>query len=230
MPEPMMMPLPLPELRPNPDPTDRTVSQLQREIGMLQALIGERLDGYDKAIDLLQKQVDREPKPPVLESQIKHTSETLERLSANIEVRFAERDKRIEQRLHDNRASFEAGLTSIKETFVAQRASEQNAINKSEAAALKQMDQIESKFGTEIRAIHTSIADLKDRMTSQEQIKVGMRESKTEFGEKFGYVIGAIGALIAVVAFVYSFSGNGGKTTVIERERPVVSLPAPTAQ
>jgi hypothetical protein len=224
------VPIPLPELKPNPDPTDRTTDQLRREITMLREIIEQRLDGYDRAIKLIQAVVDREPKPPVLQSEIMHVRDMLDKLDAVIDVRFAERDKRMEQRMFDAKTTFETAIASIREGFAAQHLSAQNAIGKSEAAIAKQMDQIESKFGTEIKALHTSISDLKDRMTAQEQVKIGVRESKTEFGEKFGYVVAAIATIIAVIGFTMAFNTTGKTTTVIERERPVVNAPASGAQ
>lgn len=215
MAEGITMPLPLPELRPNPDPTDRTIDQLRREIQMLREIIEQRMQSYDtqltdrdKAIVLLQSAVDREPKPPVLEAAIRHNADTIDRLGANIEVRFAERDKRIEQRIADNRAAFETALTAGKDAFLTQQTAAQNAINKSEAATLKQMDQIESKFGTEIKAISGNIDDIKTRITTLESLKAGSKEQKEDVKAIWGYVVGAIGILISFITVMFLISNN----------------------
>lgn len=234
MPETISVPLPIPELRPNPDPTDRTISQLQREIGMLQAVIEQRLDGFekllfekDKAILLLQTQMDREPKPPVLESQIAHVAETTDRHSANVEIRFAERDKRIEQRINDGKDAAQATINALKETLAAQHTSSQNAIAKSETATQKQMDQIESKFGTEIGAIRQQIDDAKTRITTLESMKAGMKEQKEDFGARYGLAIGGISTIVALVTVAILVFNNASRINnqpnVVYQERPITN-------
>ena len=211
MPEVGMMAHPLPEIRPNPDPTDRTTDLLRREIQMLKEVIEQRLDGYDRAITLLQNQVDRDPKPPVLASDIQHLKESLVTLGSTVDQRFLERDKRNEQAVRDSKSLVDNTIQSIKDAFAKQNETSQSAISKSEHATAKQKDQIESKFGTEIGAIKGTIDDVKHRLTTLESTKAGMKEQRAENKDMTTVAI-AIGGLVisafAVMFTVYSNTSN----------------------
>lgn len=212
-----------PELRPNPDPTDRTIEQIRRENISLREIIETRLDGYDKAIALLQAAVDREPKPPVLESDIAHLGEMMNVRFSHIETRFSDRDKRNEQTTASNQTLVTNTIEAMREAFLEQNKTSQQAIGKSEAATQKQMDQIEGKFGTEIRALHGNITDIKDDITRLKSLKEGSKETKEDLKAVWAIAAGAVALLVSITSVVYT----------VNRPAPVVQVvpaaPAPPA-
>lgn len=156
---------------PNPDPTVRTVEQLQREIAASREIIETRIAGMDKAIELLQRQTDRFP------DHVRGVVEQLQRLHeekfASIETQFIERDTRTEQTSRDSKVAVDAALQAAKEAVGEQNKSNALAIAKSEAAFTKQIDQIGVLLTTTSNNTDAKIDDLKARIQAMESIKKG---------------------------------------------------------
>lgn len=203
---------------PIPDPTARTLDVLRREIMMLREIIEQRLDGNDKAITILQTQMERDPKPPVLAADIAHTKEMLEKLGINMDTRLTERDKRNEQAVRDSKTLIDNTIQAVKDAFAKQNETSQNAITKSESAAAKQMDQIESKFGTEIGALNGKIDDIKTRITTLESMKLGQKELKDDNKNAFGYIVGAIGVAVSLITVMFLIYSNAADVNDIRGE------------
>lgn len=160
-------------LVPNPDPTVRTVEQLQREIAatreILEAqlegvknVINVRLDGMDKANVLLQEL--REKMPDIISVSIKQLENLHQEKFHSIETQFIERDTRTEQTSRDSKVAVDAALQAAKEAVGEQNKSNALAIAKSEAAFTKQIDQLGVLITTMQKGIDDKIEDIKSRL------------------------------------------------------------------
>jgi hypothetical protein len=188
--------LPTEGSRPVPDPTVLTTDQLRREISALRELIETRLDGMDKAIELLQAATDRYP------ASIKAAVATLQELHAekfqSIAIQFMERDTRTEQTSRDGKVAIDAALQAQKEAVGKQNESNALAIAKSEAGFTKQIDQISVLIQATAENTNGKIEDIKSRVGAIE----GHSKGATDV---WGYVVGVIGLLVAVVSVVVVF-------------------------
>jgi hypothetical protein len=177
------------DIRPIPDPTILTTQQLIREIGSVREVFDTRLDGMDKAISLLQANVDKSP--TVGEIYVKH-----EQMFKNIEIRFDERDIRTDQTARDSKVAVDAALQAAKEAVGEQNKSSATAIAKSDAATTKQLDAILAIIQTTTKSFDDKINDVKERLTLREGHSKGL-------GDGWGYIVGVIGLLSAIVTNVF---------------------------
>lgn len=186
--------------RPVPDPTVLTTAQLIREVFGLRELIEARLEGMDKAIELLQEATDRIP------AHMKETVQTLRELHdekfAGIDTQFQERDTRTAETASLNKLAIDAALQAQKE-----------AAGKSEEGFTKQIEKlgelIETKtvaLGSEIRA---NMNALSDRATANKErldrIEGGRGQETTHRDTTqwlVGAIVGAAGFAIAAVALL----------------------------
>jgi hypothetical protein len=183
---------------PIPDPTVLTTQQLLREMGLLRDLIDvrfgvveTRFDGMDKAIALIQSEADKVPsKTDIAVDQLKDLHAEKFR---SIETQFIERDTRTEQTSRDSKVAVDAALQAAKEAVGEQNKSNSLANSKMEASFTKQIDQIGTLITTSNKATDDKISDIKDRLNSIEGQNVGSHNV-------WGYVIGAAGVLVAMIA------------------------------
>jgi hypothetical protein len=197
---------------PNPDPTQRTKEDLQREIAALKeyfraeheslkALIDARFLSYDKAITLLQSNSDKLQSISVIEERVRSQNFVYEEKFKSIATQFAERDTRTEQTSRDSKVAIDAALKSQQEAFAEQNKSSALAIAKSETATAKQIDQLGVTFGETTRGITDKIDDLKDRLVNIEGRGVG---SHATWGS-IGGVIAAVAAGLVIVQIFLAF-------------------------
>jgi hypothetical protein len=173
---------------PDPDPTARTLEQMQREIAASREIVeaqakGDRdvtqtrLGGMDKAIELLQKATDKIPE------HIKDAVKQLERLhdekftsiSSEIDTKFAgvgtqflERDKRTEQLSLADKTAIAAALQAQKESAGAAYENIIAVITKMEASFTKLFDQTQTLLQALARNTDDKINDVKSRLDKGE--------------------------------------------------------------
>jgi Fe2+ transport system protein B len=190
---------------PNPDPTIRTQENLLREIATatelvearidgLKSVLETRLNGMDKAIELVQKQTDKFPSQ-VLDG-IKQLQSLHEEKFRSIETQFLERDTRTEQTSRDSKVAVDAALQAAKEAVGEQNKSNALAIAKSEATFTKQIDQIGVLISTLQKGLDDKIDDIKGRLGTIESTRKGM-------GDLWGILVGLAGLAIALAAIFY---------------------------
>jgi len=151
------------DVLPVPDPTLLTTQQLLREINGLREVIQTRLDGMDKAIELLQATSDRFPAR--IDEKILSLARVHEEKFDSIRQQFIERDVRTEQTARDSKVAVDAALQAAKEAVGEQNKSSALSIAKSETATMKQIDQLGVLVQTATRALEDKIGDIKDRLT-----------------------------------------------------------------
>lgn len=157
---------------PNPDPTLLTTQQLFREITNLKDQIETRLDGYDKAIGLLQNKADKEPGIPEIVAEfrekLKGVIGLFDEKFRGVQTQFTERDERVAQTSKGGKEALDAALQAAKEAVGEQQKANAQAISKSEAATTKQLDQISAQITSQAKGYDDKIDDLKGRLTSFE--------------------------------------------------------------
>jgi Fe2+ transport system protein B len=180
-------------LRPVPDPTVLTTQQLWREVAIVRELIETRLDGMDKAIELLQKTTDKQPN--FIESQIMQLQRLHEEKFRSVAIQFVERDTRTEQTSRDSKVAVDAALQAAKEAVGEQNKSSAMAIAKSEAATTKQIDQIGVIIQTNTAGFNDKIDDIKSRLTIIEGKATGA-------GNLWGIIVGVAGLVSAAAVII----------------------------
>lgn len=240
------------ELVPIPDPTILTTQMLLREVAALkelmisttdnvQAVLGQRLGGMDKAIELLQQSTNKMPdfvRDQVSQLRSLHDerfvsiSKNLEERDRRVEQRFdsidtqfAERDKRTEQLSLADKTAIAAALQAQKEAAGATNESNGAALAKMENNFTKLIEQGQTLVQSVSRNLEDKINDLKGRFDRGEgktsvsdpavadtiRQMTGMMTKLQDgatatvahgkgVGDAWGYLIGAGGLVVAVVA------------------------------
>lgn len=176
-------------MMPVPDPTALTTAALSREINALKELFEIRLNGLDRATDLLQAAANRGPSINVIEERVSSMATLVEEKFFSvqaqqvekfdsIQVQFRERDTRGEQTSRDSKIAIDAALQAAKE-----------AVGKSEVSTIKSIDQIVALIQTMNKASDDKMNDIKDRF--------GTLENKSP-----GQGLAAISVILAVALVV----------------------------
>jgi len=172
--------------RPVPDPTVLTTQQLMRELGALKEIMTTRMDGYDRAIALLQAFADRQP--TIAEVVAKQE----EKFNA-VQMQLHERDIRFDRAAVDTRTAVDAAFSAAKE-----------AVNKSETNFTKQLDAIGLLITGASKTTDDKINDLRDRLTQIE----GRGQA---YSQGFGWIATGVGIVAAIIgAIVAIFFKSGG--------------------
>lgn len=211
---------------PNPDPTQRTVDQLQREIGatrqILEAnIIGTRevletrLAGMDKAIELLQNATDKLPdkiKDAVGQLQQLHDEKfqsinnQLTAMASGIEKQFTERDKRTEQLSLADKTAIAAALQAQKEAAGAQNESNTTANTKMEGNFAKLIEQNQLLLQEFRRTSDDKIDDVKSRLDKGEGLLRGGTETRTETRQNMVALTAIGGFVFAIISGLVGFN------------------------
>lgn len=232
------------ERRPVPDPTAATTASLLREISALQressslrellmAIINgldskftTRLDGMDKALQLLQATNDQAP--VAIDNKVKNLqalhNEKFDFIDQQIAMRFAELDKRIAQTSESSTTAINAAFQAAKEAVNQQNIAFAQATSKAELAQGKQMDQLGTLMTTTTASLNekidastaraeTAVSALRAELLPQitgERTR-GDRGEGRQLGQgaMIGIIfgsIGAIGVLVTIVAVIFRFA------------------------
>lgn len=195
--------------RPIPDPTLLTTELLRREINVLEEKLDvkingmhesivTRLDSMDKAQSLFDSNLNRVPTDT--DKQISHLKSLHDEKFVSIEKQFIERDVRAEQTFASSKVAVDAALSAAKEAVTEQNRSSALAISKSEAATLKQIDQIILQIATATNSLDGKIIDIKDRLVRIEGQALGQDDAKVDKSTAGSFYISVIGIGLAVIS------------------------------
>jgi len=206
--------------RPNPDPTVLTTEQLERMKDIVfreilasreiveSKLIGirtvfeTRLEGMDKAINLVQLQTD--VFPAKVQVEVGHLQKLHQEKFDSIATQFRERDTRTEQTSRDGKMAVDAALQAAKEAVGEQNKSNALAIAKSEATFTKQIDQIGVLVSSMGKGFDDKVDDIKGRLTAIESQKKGAGDVWAIWFAATGFAIGIGGVLVTAISFIFS--------------------------
>lgn len=183
----------------NPDPTLLTTAALLREIAGLKELMEAKLDtqvvrGVEHfatvtaQMDGFRARLEARIMEEVRANDERHEglkALLIERFEA-INLRFRERDLRFDQSDRDHQKALEAALLSVSAATL-----------KIETTFTKQIDAIQSAGDAARAAINERISELRDRTVGSEGRNKGM-------DAVIGWVVGAAGAMIAIIVGIMS--------------------------
>jgi hypothetical protein len=193
------------------DVTDQPAPILPRDIASLRELIEARLDGYDKAIVVLQEIANSQPTPGLVMAAVDKLEAVNAEKFAGITTQFKERDTRTDQSAAATKIAVDAALQAAKEAVAAQNTASAQAIAKSEAATTKQIDAIANLITAQTKATDEKVDDVKGRLLAIEGQKIGEKETRTDSRQgnrdSFAYVAGAVGMLFGFVGAAIGIAG-----------------------
>lgn len=189
--------------RPVPDPTVLTSAALRMGLEALREVLETRLDGMDKAIELLQATSDKFPAR--IDEKIEALRGVQEEKFRSIQVQFAERDVRTDQTSRDSKVAVDAALQAAKEAVAEQNRSSALAIAKSEASTMKQIDQQGLLIQTTAKASDEKIDDIKERLTRIEGKGEGASNAKTAGQATGNYIMGIVGLIAGILIALLGF-------------------------
>jgi hypothetical protein len=181
------------DIRPIPDPTTLTTAQLFREItnlslqvqhdiAALRAIIETRLDGYDKAIALLQRFADKVP------SEVDVKVNQLQSL-------HAEKFRSIEGQFTSSKVALDSALQSSEKSNAEKNALQALAISKAETSVAEQLKGINVAISGVERVLNDKVLAIKERLDRMEGQSSGV-------GQSWGVIVAVVGIVIAVTALI----------------------------
>lgn len=157
------------------DPSSLTTQQLLREVDRLKELVDSRLVALNEIFT--------------------------ERFTAVHGRLDLVEQQRVEQKA-DTKAAVDAALTAQKEAVREQTIASDRAIEKSETATTKSIEGLGTTTHTAVEGLRTELGDLKTRMTTVEQRKVGGSEVTDRAAVTLGQVLAVVAAVAAIAAIL----------------------------
>lgn len=197
-----------------PDPSvyvqaaiDRS-SKSEREWTVAQLrVLSERLDGIDRATQLLNETVNRTPTD--IQKEILHLRELTTEHFDSIALQFVERDVRAEREARDNTKAVDAAFAAQKEAAQKQDDANAKAIDKSEKATAETIKTNQEVGNKVTDAIRDQLNDLKTKVDRMEARTNGSIEQRTEsrqsnaaFYATVGMGLTLILAAITIIGFI----------------------------
>jgi chromosome segregation ATPase len=212
--------------RPIPDPTTRTTEDLVRALqaerdyvnGQV-AILMQRLDGMDRATELLNETVNRVPTD--LQSAIAHERELNDEQFKSVQVQFKERDTRAEREARDNKIAVDAAFAAQDKSATKQDEANQKAIDKSEKATIEAINKNADAADARAKGIDAKVDDLKERLVGGEarliaieqrtaalnaatvDHRAGASTTAVFVGLVFTAIIGLSGIILGIAAFFH---------------------------
>ena len=183
--------------RPVPDPTLLTTQQLLRELAALRELLEARLNGMDRATELLSATVNRTP--TVIQTEISHVREVEQERFASIAQQFHERDVRADKAERAAKEALDAALLAQKELVAQQNDANAAQAAKTDLSTTKQIDQIGIRIDTMQKAFDDRLTELKERIDRGEGSDTGAATRRTEQRLDLGQLIAALAVVAAVI-------------------------------
>ena len=169
-------------------------------LAALKALIGERIDGIDRATRLLAASVDHFP------TELDRTISAVREIFTS-ELRRAEevtdqRFRAIDGTFASNALALTAALAAQKEAAAESVKSSTLAIDRANAATKETILANQAQTAAGLASQAATGADLKDRVVRIESMGVGAHDTRTDARAMIGMIIAAIAVIVAVVSTV----------------------------
>lgn len=172
---------------PVPDPTVLTTEALERGLGSERELtqakldaVLARLDAMDRATEVLHQTVTRQP--TVVATEVGHVREMM-----------AQQQEATDQRFIAAQGSLQLAFDAQKELGQAVAKANAEAIGKAERATAEALAGLRSMIESGLRELAEKHADLKERVSKIENVKVGGQQT-------VGSILTVISAVVAVVS------------------------------
>lgn len=132
----------------------------------------------------------------LFESRLAAAEELESERFARIDALMDRAEEMRREQKSDTRLAVQAALDSQKE-----------ATTKMESSTEDQLASLRDNFDTAIKSVQSSIADLKDRVTTLESLRQGMSQQRTERRQATAGTLAAVGLGIAVLAAALTLVG-----------------------
>lgn len=192
------------DLKPVPDPTLLTTQQLLRENLWLREVIETRLDGMDKAIQLLQAASDKFPER--IDEKISALQGVQDERFRSIDKQFVERDVRTEQNATQTKVAVDAALQAAEKAVGKQQEAFSLATDKQEASVTKQIDAIVKLIETNFNALLIQLNDQKERITRIESKGEGVQVAQTTHQTSVRDIVGIIAVILSAIAIAIVYA------------------------
>jgi hypothetical protein len=166
-----------------------TTEELRRDVSALREILQARLDGMDRATELLSETVTRTPTQ--IQTEISHVRELIqeklgslggqaEEKFASIELQFVERDVRTNQAATASAQALAAALQAAKEAVFEQAQAAAKAADKTELSFTKQIDLLLAQIKALSDTFTDRLAELKERIDRGEGSEKGASDRRSE--------------------------------------------------
>jgi anti-sigma28 factor (negative regulator of flagellin synthesis) len=200
---------------PSPDPTLLTTQQLLRELSSLREIFETRLNGMDKANEVLSETVNRTP--TAIQTAVANLREVYDERFSSVQQQIADlgiiRDQKfmsIAQQFVERDVRTEQAATASTQALAAALQAAAKAADKTELSFTKQIDQIQLQIKTSGDASNDRIGELKERIDRGEGQSSGSDQGRsirhlddeillTRQGQSMQRIALAISAVLAVL-------------------------------
>lgn len=183
------------------------------DLDSAQQLIGQRLDGMDKAIELAASELAKFSELTRKECERRARAER-EYVMAQIEIVqrvMTERFTAVDGRFAESKVAVDAAFAAAKEAVAEQNKGNDRAITKSETAVKEQLAALGTVTDAGLSGLEDKITDARDRINAIENLTRGIREATGETREvrneqrlSQGAIVSLVGLLIVIVGVVVS--------------------------
>jgi hypothetical protein len=187
------------DIRPIPDPTALTSAAVEQATEVAKdytdgriAVLLQRLDGIDRATELLNQTVTRVPTET--QKEVGHLNGLMEVRFGSVQVQFAERDTRQERESRDNKIAVDAAFAAQKEIAAKQDESNARALEKSEKGTEKTIDGLAGK----IDDLKERLVSIEARVVAIESGRLAVRASTQETGTARAGTLQLVAVSVAV--------------------------------
>ena len=170
------------------------------ELTALKDLIGERIDGIDRATRLLASSVDHFPTE--LDRTISAVREIFTAELRRAEEVTDQKFRAIDGTFASNALALTAALAAQKEAAAESVKSSTLAIDRANAATKETILANQAQTAAGLASQAATGADLKDRVVRIESMGVGAHDTRTDARAMIGMIIAAIAVIVAVVSTV----------------------------
>jgi primosomal protein N' len=188
-----------------------TTEELRRDVSALREILQARLDGMDRATELLSETVNRTPTQ--IQTEISHVRELIqEKLGSlggmaeekfkSIELQFVERDVRTGQAATASAQALAAALQAAKEAVFEQAQAAAKAADKTELSFTKQIDLLLAQIKALGDTFGDRLAELKERIDRGEGSTSGAAVHRTEQRLNIGMVMAVLMGVLAVTSLI----------------------------
>lgn len=192
-----------PDFRPIPDPTLLTTQQLLREVAAVRELLTSiikaledkletRIDGMDRALDLIQSKADKVPSE--VDMKVGNLEKLHETRFTAISERFDERDRRFAQAEHAAEQSVDKALQAAERALSIQTNAFEKAVGKSEESVNKRIEQLNELLNEKTNALDNKIGTNKERLDRLE----GSSHGSSATWSVLAGAIAVIGTLVGI--------------------------------
>jgi chromosome segregation ATPase len=199
------------DIRPIPDPTLLTTEAVNQAVNVAKdytdgkiAVLVQRIEGMDKATELLSEEVNRVPSK--LSQAIENVEKVVDTRFESIAQQFRERDIRSEREARDNKIAVDAAFAAQKESAAREGESNAKAINKSESATTETIKTNQELTSAKIDGLTKGLDEAKLAISRLETSKVNASENRTEHRASStaigNYIFGSIAAFVGIASLI----------------------------